>query len=74
MRLGGMETIKVDVRIIAAATSISAGWWRMAAREDLYYRLNVIGIEAPLRDRKSDIPSLVQHFLQKCGERMSDPA
>src|SRR6188474_1296783 len=70
MRLGGMETIKVDVRIIAA-TNVDLR--RMVEdgrfREDLYYRLNVISIELPpLRDRKSDIPSLVQHFLQKYGE------
>ena len=70
MRLGGMETIKVDVRIIAA-TNVDLK--RMVDdgrfREDLYYRLNVISIELPpLRERKSDIPSLVQHFLQKYGE------
>ena len=70
MRLGGMETIKVDVRIIAA-TNVDLK--RMVDdgrfREDLYYRLNVISVELPpLRERKSDIPSLVQHFLQKYGE------
>ena len=73
MRLGGMETIKVDVRIIAA-TNVDLK--RMVDdgrfREDLYYRLNVISVELPpLRERKSDIPSLVQHFLQNLrrGER-----
>jgi len=75
MRLGGMETIKVDVRIIAA-TNVDLR--RMVEdgrfREDLYYRLNVISIELPpLRDRKSDIPSLVQHFLQKYGEENVRP-
>ena len=70
MRLGGMETIKVDVRVIAA-TNVDLK--RMVDdgrfREDLYYRLNVISVELPpLRERKSDIPSLVQHFLQKYGE------
>jgi DNA-binding NtrC family response regulator len=70
MRLGGMEVIKVDVRIIAATNvdlrrMVDEGRFR----EDLYYRLNVISIQLPpLRDRKSDIPSLVQHFLQKYGE------
>jgi transcriptional regulator with PAS, ATPase and Fis domain len=75
MRLGGMETIKVDVRIIAA-TNVDLR--RMVEegrfREDLYYRLNVISIELPpLRDRKSDIPPLVQHFLQKYGEENARP-
>ena len=70
MRLGGMEVIRVDVRIIAA-TNVDLR--RMVEdgrfREDLYYRLNVISIQLPpLRDRKADIPSLVQHFLQKYGE------
>ena len=70
MRLGGMETIRVDVRIIAA-TNVDLK--RMVDdgrfREDLYYRLNVISIQLPpLRDRKADIPSLVQHFLVKYGE------
>jgi DNA-binding NtrC family response regulator len=75
MRLGGMETIKVDVRIIAA-TNVDLR--RMVEdgrfREDLYYRLNVISIELPpLRDRKSDIPPLVQHFLHKYGEENVRP-
>jgi two-component system response regulator PilR (NtrC family) len=70
MRLGGIETIKVDVRIIAA-TNVDLK--RMVDehrfREDLYYRLNVITIALPpLRDRRDDIPLLAQHFLQKYGE------
>ncbi len=69
MRLGGMETINVDVRIIAA-TNVDLR--RMMAegrfREDLYYRLHVISIQLPpLRDRKDDIPLLVQNFLSKYG-------
>jgi len=70
MRLGGTETIKVDVRILAATNadlrkSVLAGHFR----EDLYYRLNVINIcLPPLRDRKEDIPHLVEHFLKKFGE------
>lgn len=71
MRLGGIETIKVDVRIIAATnvdlkTQVDAGQFR----EDLYYRLNVIKIEIPpLRDRREDIPLLSQHFIDKyCRE------
>ena len=70
MRLGGMETIKVDVRIIAATNCdlrqmVEDGRFR----EDLYYRLHVINIFLPpLRERKDDIPLLAQHFLEKYGE------
>jgi DNA-binding NtrC family response regulator len=64
-RIGDSHTIKVDVRVIAATHSDLA---RMVAegqfRDDLFYRLNVIPIQIPpLRDRKEDIPLLVQHFL-----------
>lgn len=70
MRLGGMETIKVDVRIIAATNvdlkqEVEEGRFR----EDLYYRLHVINIQLPaLRERREDVPLLVQHFLEKYGE------
>jgi two-component system response regulator PilR (NtrC family) len=70
MRLGGMETIKVDVRIIAA-TNVDLRQMTEDARfrEDLFYRLHVITIQLPpLRERKDDIPLLAQHFLQKYGE------
>src|SRR5438093_6318674 len=70
MRLGGMETIKVDVRIIAA-TNVDLRQMMEEAkfREDLFYRLHVISIQLPpLRDRKDDIPLLVRHFLEKYGE------
>jgi DNA-binding NtrC family response regulator len=66
-RVGGNQTIKVDVRVIAATNSalqklIAEGTFR----EDLYYRLNVIPISLPpLRDRREDIPLLVSHFLKK---------
>jgi DNA-binding NtrC family response regulator len=66
-RLGDTHSIKVDVRVVAATNSdlkkmVAEGEFR----EDLFYRLNVIPIELPpLRDRKEDIPLLVQHFLKK---------
>jgi len=64
-RVGGIRTIKIDVRIISATNidlkkAIKEGKFR----EDLYYRLNVVPIELPpLRERKEDIPVLVRHFL-----------
>jgi DNA-binding NtrC family response regulator len=70
MRLGGMETIKVDARIVAATNCdlkdmVQEGRFR----EDLYYRLHVINICLPsLRERTDDIPPIVQHFLEKYGE------
>jgi DNA-binding NtrC family response regulator len=70
MRLGGVETIKVDVRIIAA-TNVNLRELMGAGdfREDLFYRLNVITVQLPaLRERKEDIPLLVQHFLEKYSE------
>ncbi len=66
-RVGGTQTLKVDVRVVAAtnrdlAAEAKAGRFR----EDLYYRLNVVAITLPpLRARKSDIPALVSHFLEK---------
>src|SRR5262252_3571084 len=66
-RIGESHTTKVDVRVVAATNS---DLHRMVAdgqfREDLYYRLNVIPVRIPsLRERKEDIPLLVQHFLEK---------
>jgi two-component system response regulator PilR (NtrC family) len=75
MRLGGMETIKVDVRIIAATNvDLKREMEEGRFREDLFYRLHVISIHLPsLRERKEDIPLLVQHFLEKYGEENSRP-
>lgn len=66
-RVGGTETIRTDVRVIAATNrnleeEVAAGRFR----EDLYWRLNVIAIQVPpLRERPKDIPLLAQHFLEK---------
>jgi DNA-binding NtrC family response regulator len=66
-RVGGEETIEVDVRVIAATNkNLTEEMKRGTFREDLYYRLNVIPIFVPpLRERKDDIPLLASYFLQK---------
>ncbi len=66
MRLGGTQTIKVDVRILAATNAdIEELIAQKLFRKDLFYRLNVIKIEIPpLRQRKEDIPQLVKHFVE----------
>ena len=75
MHLGGVREIQVDVRIIAATNVdlrqlVQEGRFR----EDLFYRLNVITIDLPpLRQRKQDIPLLVDHFLKKYSEENSMP-
>jgi DNA-binding NtrC family response regulator len=75
MRLGGIDTIKVDVRILAA-TNVDLG--RLAQqgrfREDLYYRLNVIHIQLPpLRERREDVPLLADFFVRKYCEENDKP-
>ncbi|HEY8377995.1 MAG TPA: sigma-54 dependent transcriptional regulator [Nannocystis sp.] len=71
-RVGGVKTIRVNVRLIAATNRnleelIAAGQFR----EDLYYRLNVVPIHLPaLRERLEDLPFLVSHFVQRCNERL----
>jgi DNA-binding NtrC family response regulator len=66
-RVGGNETLKVDVRIIAATNrDLQAEIKKGAFREDLYYRLNVVAVELPpLRDRKGDVAALASFFLRR---------
>jgi len=68
--LGAKESLKVDVRVISATNRDLEGMIsRGEFREDLYYRLNVIKIHMPpLRERKEDIPILVDHFLERASE------
>lgn len=70
-RLGGTETIKIDVRIICATNrNLEELIQNNEFREDLYYRINVFPIfMPPLRDRRNDIPSLVDHFIEKFNKR-----
>jgi len=65
--VGSSETVEVDVRIIAATNrDLEMAVQRKEFREDLYYRLNVIPVKVPaLRDRKSDIPALLNHFVSQ---------
>ena len=71
-RVGGIKTIRVDVRLVAATNSdlkkeIASGTFR----EDLYYRLNVVPIRLPpLRERSDDIPLLCKHFIRKFNARL----
>ncbi len=69
-RVGGNDTIKTDVRIIAATNrDIERAIREDRFREDLYYRLNVVSIVIPpLRQRKEDIPGLMEHFIKKYGK------
>src|SRR5678816_45451 len=75
MRLGGVETIKVDVRIIAATNvDLSQLVEEGRFREDLYYRLNVINIKLPpLRERREDIPLIAEFFIRKYCEENGKP-
>ena len=70
--LGSAEAVKVDVRIIAAtAANLAEAVQEGTFRDDLFYRINVLHIEVPpLRDRKEDIPLLVNHFMEKFDKRL----
>ncbi|MFQ5772682.1 MAG: sigma-54 interaction domain-containing protein, partial [bacterium] len=74
-RVGGEETLSVDVRIIAATNkNLKAQIEKGAFREDLYYRLHIIPIYLPpLRERKEDIPILTKHFIQKIAHDLKMP-
>jgi nitrogen regulation protein NR(I) len=71
-RVGGIKTIKVDVRLVTATNrDLAAELATGGFREDLYYRLNVVPIHLPpLRDRREDIPLLVGHFITKFNDRL----
>ncbi|MEX2294717.1 MAG: sigma 54-interacting transcriptional regulator, partial [Gemmatimonadota bacterium] len=75
LRVGGEKAIQIDVRIIAATNHelrnlVHTGRFR----RDLYYRLNILGIELPpLRNRREDIPRLVHHFVRELSEGMGRP-
>ena len=74
-RVGGNQPIQVDVRVIAATNKpLEAAVAAKQFREDLFYRLNVVRIHiAPLRDRRDDIPLLVNYFLKKLAREQQRP-
>jgi DNA-binding NtrC family response regulator len=74
-RVGSSQTLKVDVRVIAATNhNLEEAIQKGTFREDLYYRLNVVTISLPpLRERKEDIPPLIEHFLKKYSRENQKP-
>ncbi len=74
-RVGGTETVQVDVRIIAATNrNLEEALKKNQLREDLYFRLNVVPVRLPaLRERRKDIPHLARRFVEQFGERHGKP-
>src|SRR5579864_3156898 len=74
-RLGGCQTIRVNVRVVAATNqNLAQLVAQKQFRADLYYRLNVIPLTLPaLRDRREDIPLLVEHFVRKFSAHLDKP-
>src|SRR5438093_3729228 len=74
-RLGGRDSILVDVRVIAATNrNLKSACKRGEFRRDLYYRLNILPITIPaLRERREDIPSLIRYFISRFGDETEPP-
>jgi DNA-binding NtrC family response regulator len=75
-RLGGTQSIKVDVRLVTATNKdLESAMRKGAFREDLYYRINVVPIHLPpVRERREDIPLLLRHFITKKSAERGQPA